>query len=192
MRALQAVGLVGEVGVSNYSLARWRAAEQALGGRILSNQVRYNLADRTPEDELLPFAREHGRLVIAYSPLAQGLLAGTYGPGHRPANRVRSANPLFLPENLDRAGELLATLNEVAEANSATAAQAALAWVIHHPSVTAIPGASTVAQLESNAAAADIDLTADQYEALSAAASRFRPLTGPAAMARVARARLRR
>jgi aryl-alcohol dehydrogenase-like predicted oxidoreductase len=46
MRALQARGLVGEVGVSNYSLARWRAAEAALGSRVLSNQVRYNLVDR--------------------------------------------------------------------------------------------------------------------------------------------------
>jgi aryl-alcohol dehydrogenase-like predicted oxidoreductase len=192
MRALQTVGLVDEVGVSNYSLPRWRAAEQALGRRVLSNQVRYNLADRRPELDLLPFARDYGRIVIAYSPLAQGLLSGKYGPGNRPANRVRAANPLFMPENLDRAGELIATLNEVAMAHSATAAQVALAWVIHHPAVTAIPGASTVAQVESNAAAADIDLTGDEYEALSAAASRFRPITGPAALSRMARARLRR
>jgi aryl-alcohol dehydrogenase-like predicted oxidoreductase len=192
MRALQTVGLVDEVGVSNYSLPRWRAAEQALGRRVLSNQVRYNLADRRPERDLLPFASEYGRIVIAYSPLAQGLLSGRYGPGNRPANRIRAANPLFMPENLDRAGELIATLNEVARAHSATAAQAALAWVIHHPAVAAIPGASTVAQVESNAAAADIDLTSDEYEALSAAASRFRPITGPAAMGRMARARLRR
>ena len=48
MRALQRVGLVGEVGVSNYSLARWRAAEAALGSRVLSNQVRYSLVDRVP------------------------------------------------------------------------------------------------------------------------------------------------
>jgi aryl-alcohol dehydrogenase-like predicted oxidoreductase len=130
--------------------------------------------------------------VIAYSPLAQGLLSGKYGPGNRPANRVRAANPLFMPENLDRAGELIATLNEVAMAHSATAAQVALAWVIHHPAVAAIPGASTVAQVESNAAAAGIDLTSDEYEALSAAASRFRPITGPAALSRMARARLRR
>jgi aryl-alcohol dehydrogenase-like predicted oxidoreductase len=192
MRALQTVGLVDEVGVSNYSLARWRAAEQALGGRVLTNQVRYNLADRRPERDLLPFAAQQGRIVIAYSPLAQGLLSGAYGAGNRPANRLRAANPLFLPENLERAGEMITTLKEVAAAHSATAAQAALAWVIHHPSVTAIPGASNVAQLESNAAAADLDLTDDEYEALSAAASRFRPTTGPAALPKLARARLGR
>src|SRR5215469_1714358 len=87
MRALQRVGLVGEVGVSNYSLGRWRAAEDALGSRVLSNQVRYNLVDRSPERELVPYAMSNGRLVIAYSPLAQGLLSGRYQRDSRPANR---------------------------------------------------------------------------------------------------------
>src|SRR5208283_2857572 len=69
MNALQRVGLVGEVGVSNYPLERWQAAEDALGHRVLSNQVRYSLADRSPEDDLLPYAEARGRVLIAYSPL---------------------------------------------------------------------------------------------------------------------------
>jgi aryl-alcohol dehydrogenase-like predicted oxidoreductase len=189
MRALQRVGLVGEVGVSNYSLARWRAAEDALGTRVLSNQVRYNLVDRGPERELLPHAESAGRLVIAYSPLAQGLLSGRYQADSPPTNRVRAANPLFLPENLRRAGDLIAVLREVADAHSATPAQIALAWVIRHPAVVAIPGASSVQQMESNAAAADITLTEDQYQALESASARFRPVTGPAAVLRLARTR---
>ncbi len=189
MRALQRVGLVGEVGVSNYSLDRWRAAERALGQRVLSNQVQYSLAVRAPERDLLPFAETTGHLVIAYSPLAQGLLSGRYHRGHRPANRVRSANPLFLPENLERAGDLIATLREVADAHSATPAQIALAWAIHRPAVVAIPGASSLEQLESNVAAADIDLTDGEYQALSAASARFRPVTGLAAVPRLVRAR---
>ena len=192
MRALQRVGLVGEVGVSNYPLARWKAAEQALGTRVLSNQVRYSLADRAPEKDLLPFAAEAGRIVIAYSPLAQGLLSGRYDRSNRPANRVRASNPLFLPENLDRASELIAQLREVADAHQATAAQVALAWVIRHPAVTAIPGASTVEQLEGNVAAADIELSDDEYAALTAASDRFRPVTGRAAAPAIVRARLRR
>src|SRR5262244_4172878 len=76
MRALQRVGLVGEVGVSNYSLQRWRAAEDALGSRVLSNQVPYSMVARSPERDLLPYAAERGRIVLAYSPLAQGLLSG--------------------------------------------------------------------------------------------------------------------
>jgi len=192
MRALQRVGLVTEVGVSNYSLARWRLAEQALGSRVLSNQVRYSLADRAPERDLLPFAEAENHVVIAYSPLAQGLLSGRYDRDHRPTNRVRGANPLFLPENLERASGLLAILREVGKAHSATPAQVALAWVIRHPAVTAIPGASSVEQLESNVAAAEIDLTDDEYQALQAASDQFRPVTGAAALPRLARARLGR
>ena len=192
MRALQRVGLVGEVGVSNYSLQRWRAAEDALGSRVLSNQVPYSLVARSPERDLLPYAQERGRVVLAYSPLAQGLLSGRYDPSNRPANRVRTANPLFLPGNLARAAELIAVLREVAGAHSATPAQIALAWVIRHPAVAAIPGASSVEQLEHNAAAADIDLTDDQYQALAAAAARFQPITGAAAIPRLARARFGR
>ena len=192
MRALQQVGLVSEVGVSNYSLDRWRAAEHALGSRVLSNQVRYNLVDRSPEQYLLPFAESTGHIVIAYSPLAQGLLSGKYDRDHRPANRIRASSPLFLPENLDRAGDLIATLREVADAHAATQAQIALAWVIHHPAVVAIPGASSVGQLESNVAAADIDLTEQEYQALHAAAVRFRPVTGPAVLPHLLRSRIGR
>jgi len=192
MSALQRVGLVGEVGVSNYPLARWRAAEKALGGRVLSNQVRYSLADRGPEKDLLPFAAEAGRIVIAYSPLAQGLLSGRYDRANRPANRVRAGNPLFLPENLDRARELIGALREVADAHGAAPAQIALAWAIRHPAVTAIPGASSVEQLESNVAAAEIELSDSEYAALSAASERFRPVTGRAAVPAMIRARLHR
>jgi aryl-alcohol dehydrogenase-like predicted oxidoreductase len=192
MRALQRVGLVGEVGVSNYSPRRWRLAEEALGSRVLSNQVRYNLIDRSPERDLVPFAEAHGRVVIAYSPLAQGLLSGRYHRASRPANRVRAANPLFLPENLERASDLISTLREVASAHSVTPAQIALAWVIRSPAVVAIPGASSVEQLESNVVAADIDLTGDQCEVLLAASARFRPISGPAAVAQLARARFGR
>jgi len=189
MRALQRVGLVGEVGVSNYSLDRWRAAEQALGSRVLSNQVRYSLVDRSPERDLLPFAESAGRVVIAYSPLAQGLLSGRYHRDSRPANRVRAGNALFLPDNLDRAGDLIEALRLVGDAHSATPAQVALAWVIRHPAVVAIPGASSVGQLESNVAAASIDLTDDQYQALNEASARFRPVTGPAALPGLLRTR---
>jgi aryl-alcohol dehydrogenase-like predicted oxidoreductase len=192
MRALQRVGLVGEVGVSNYSLPRWRAAEEALGSPVLTNQVRYSLADRSPERDLLPYAESQGRAVIAYSPLAQGLLSGRYHGDSRPANRVRAANPLFLPENLERAGDLIAALRQVADAHSATPAQIALAWVIRHRCVVAIPGASSVGQLESNVAAAEIDLTDDEAQALHAASDRFRPIAGRAALPRLLRARLRR
>ena len=166
MRSLQETGLVDEVGVSDYSVERWQSAELALGTRILSNQVQYNLASRGPERTILPFAQEHGRVVIAFSPLAQGLLSGRYSESNLPADRVRATSPHFQPDSLRRATLLLNVLRDVAKAHSATPAQAALAWAIRHPAVAAIPGASSVEQLESNVAAAEIELTDDEDQAL--------------------------
>jgi aryl-alcohol dehydrogenase-like predicted oxidoreductase len=192
MRALQDVGLVGEVGVSNYSLRRWQFAEIALGRRVLSNQVRYSLVDRGPESDLLPYAERTGRIVMAYSPLAQGFLSGRYDAANPPAGAVRKANPYFLPENLERGAALIGTLREVADAHDATPSQIALAYLLHHPNVVAIPGASSVEQMERNAAAAEIDLTDDEYDALLTAARRFQPITGLAALPRLLRARTTR
>jgi aryl-alcohol dehydrogenase-like predicted oxidoreductase len=173
MRTLQAGGLVGQVGVSNYGLARWRAAEAALGGPVVSNQVRYSLLTRRPERDLLPYAAAAGRLVIAYSPLAQGVLAAKYTADTAPGG-ARAANLLFSAENLRRAGPLLAALREVAAAHQVTPAQVALAWVVRHPNVVAIPGAKSVAQVEANAAAADLILAPDELAHLTGAADRFR------------------
>lgn len=190
MAALQDVGLVGDVGVSNYTLDRWRRAETALGRRVLSNQVRYSLVARGPDDDLVPYAETRGRVVVAYSPLAQGLLSGRYDADHPPAGSVRTANPLFLPDNLRRAEPLVATLREIAAAHDATPAQVALAWTIRSPNVTAIPGASSVAQLEANAEAADLELTDDEVGALAQASAAFTPITGATAVRQMLRARI--
>ncbi|HEY8775000.1 MAG TPA: aldo/keto reductase, partial [Gaiellaceae bacterium] len=171
MRALQDVGLVGAVGVSNYSLERWRRAEAALGRPVLSNQVRYSLVDRRPERELIPYAEDVGRVVIAYSPLAQGFLSGRYNASTRPADLMRRRSKLFRPDTLERGAALFAVLRAVAAAHDATPAQVALAWTIRRPNVVAIPGASSVEQVESNAAAADLDLHDDEIRALSNAAT---------------------
>jgi aryl-alcohol dehydrogenase-like predicted oxidoreductase len=172
MRTLQAGGLVGQVGVSNYGLARWRAAESALGGPVVSNQVRFSLLARRPERELLPHAAAAGRLVIAYSPLAQGVLAAKYTADTAPGG-ARASNLLFSAENLRRAQPVLSALRELADAHRVTPAQVALAWVVHHPNVVAIPGAKSVAQVEANAAAADLALAPDELAHLTTAADRF-------------------
>jgi aryl-alcohol dehydrogenase-like predicted oxidoreductase len=192
MKALQQVGLIDQVGVSNYSLDRWRAAEAALGSPVLSNQVQYSLAHLAPEADLVPFAIRNQRLVIAFSPLAQGLLSGRYDESNRPTNGARAMNPLFLTENLSRAAGLISVLREVAAAHRATPAQVALAWVIRQPNVVAIPGAASVEQLEHNVAAVELELTTDQLGALSAAAHAFRPITGRQAVVPLIRARMAR
>jgi aryl-alcohol dehydrogenase-like predicted oxidoreductase len=174
MRALQDSALIDEVGVSGYDLERWRSAENALGGRVLTNQVEYNLVNRSPERGLLPFAESNGRAIIAFSPLAKGLLSGRYDGHNRPTD-FRTTDPRFDSGYLDLIGDLLATLREVADAHSATPAQIALAWVIHHPAVAAIPGAASVAQLEENVTAAEIQLAHDEYRALQAASAQYFP-----------------
>lgn len=176
--------------MSNYTLDRWHAAEAALGRRVLTNQVQYSLADTRPDRRMIGWAAETGRVVIAYSPLAQGLLTARYDADHPPSGAVRKGNPLFLPENLERAHELLGTLREVADAHDATPAQVALAWTLRHPNVVAIPGASSTRQAEQNAEAADLVLAEDEASALTEAARRFRPVTGAKAARRLLAQRL--
>jgi aryl-alcohol dehydrogenase-like predicted oxidoreductase len=190
MRRLQKAGVVDHVGVSNFSLSQWQGAEQSLGSPVLSNQVQYSLVARKPDRNLVPYAQENDRLVIAYSPLGMGLLSAKYDATNPPKGAARSNRALFLPENLERAQELISTLRDVAKAHDSTPAQVALAWVISHGNVVAIPGASKVSQLESNAAAADLDLTPDEIASLTHASDNFHPIQGPAAVPKIIRRRL--
>jgi aryl-alcohol dehydrogenase-like predicted oxidoreductase len=177
MRRLLEEDRIGAAGVSNYSLSRWRAADDALGRPVLSNQVQFSLATAGPLEDLVPFAERENRLVIAYSPLAQGLLGGKYGVDNRPRGGARATNPLFGTENLRRAEPLLAVLREVAVAHDAQPAQIALAWLVSLPRVVVIPGASGIEQMEFNAAAAGIDLAGDEQAALTAGARAFTPVS---------------
>ncbi|HEV7421660.1 MAG TPA: aldo/keto reductase [Mycobacterium sp.] len=176
IRSLLDDGSIGAAGVSNYSLARWQKADAALGRPVISNQVHFSLAHPDALEDLVPFAEREGRVVIAYSPLAQGLLGGKYGIDNRPGG-VRAMNSLFGTENLRRVEPLLQTLRDVATDVDAKPAQVALAWLISLPGVVAIPGASSVEQLEFNVAAADIELSADSRDALTDAARAFRPVS---------------
>ena len=163
-RRLIEEGLAGHVGVSNHGLRQWQECEAALGGPVLSNQVRFSLAHREPDRELVPWAQRSGRIVIAYSPLGQGLLSGKYqaaAPGN--FRRFRSD---FSAEGRARYGPLVAALRDIAVRHRATAAQIALAWLANKPNVVAIPGASSVEQVEENAAAADLSLGDDEVQRL--------------------------
>ncbi len=149
-------GLVGHVGVSNHALPAWQRAERALGGPVLTNQVLFSLAHRDPERELVPWAQKNGRVVIAYSPLGQGLLSGKYQKA--PPSNFRRMRKNFRPASRARLQPLITALHEIGDARHATPAQIALAWLVAKPNVVAIPGASSVRQLEENVAAADIEL----------------------------------
>ena len=189
MRDVYEGGLIRYVGVSNFGLRRWQHADGALGRPVLSNQVEYSLVARRAEAQLLPWAQANDRIIIAYSPLGQGFLSARWDGTTIPGG-VRSNNALFLPENIERGRALLDALRDIAHAHDATPSQVALAWLIRKPNVVAIPGASSVEQLEANAAAADLDLTDDDNERLTLAAEAFEPITGPAAIPGLVRARL--
>ncbi len=189
MRRLQDDGIIRHVGVSNFGVNRWKAAERALGRPVLSNQVRFNLLQRKHDDGNVPYAQGNDRIVIAYSPLAQGVLGGRYDAAHPPSGPTRLNNPLCLPENLARAGALIDALRRVAAAHDATPAQVALAWLIRKPNVVAIPGASSVDQLRHNIEAADLELSDAEADELTAESERFAPIGLPAAAAARLRAR---
>lgn len=160
MADLVAAGTIRTVGVSNFSAVRMRAAHAALATRglpLVSNQVRYSLLDRCIESNgVLDAARELGVTIIAWSPLAQGLLTGKF---HRDPDLVRSRpGPRkwlagFRHRGLERSRPLVEALEEIATAHAATPAQVALRWLVdsHGETVVAIPGATHVAQAQENA-----------------------------------------
>lgn len=148
MRAMEELWMEGKVkaiGVSNFGVKELEKARSALSHTdIASNQVKYNMVEREVEEGLLPYCRREGITLIAYSPLAQGLLTGKYGPENPPRDSARRFNPLFTEEGLKKAEPLIAALKRVAERRGKTPAQVALNWLIRTPGVVAIPGVKGV------------------------------------------------
>lgn len=169
MGELLDTGRVRQVGVSNFSLTQWKQAEAALGRPVISNQVEYHLLERRHGEYLLPHAGEQGRIIVAWSPLAQGLLGGKYGPDNLPYD-LRTYFGIFSPENIRRAPAVVDVLREVGQRYGATPAQVALAWLLKDPQVIVIPGARSVAQLEANAAAADLQLSQEDVQRIGTVA----------------------
>ncbi|HET9780741.1 MAG TPA: aldo/keto reductase [Candidatus Dormibacteraeota bacterium] len=163
-RQLMDSGLVTHAGVSNHDLRQWQACDQALGRPVLSNQVRFSLLHREPDRELVPWAQRNDRIVIAYSPLAQGAVSGRYRD--RAPGNFRRFNSDFSDAARKRREPLALALQEIAANHGATPAQISLAWLVNKPNVVAIPGASDEKQVEENAAAADIILSGDEISRL--------------------------
>jgi len=189
MAELVRAGKARAIGVSNFSasqMAKAGAALQAEGLPLASNQVRINLLERAIESNgVLDLARRHGVTLIAYSPLAQGILTGRYHDdpalvhalpwGRR--SRLSPSSRFLTPEGLRRCAPLVAELRAVGEAHGATPAQVALAWLVVHygDAVVAIPGASRQEQATAAAAAMDLRLTEAEMasiDAISAAVAR--------------------
>lgn len=134
-------GLVRNIGVSNFNLAQLKRAKRQVRHPIVANQVHFNLLDREQGEELLPYCREEGILLIAYQPLKRGVLAGT-GPDHH-------------------------LLDEMVEKYHKSHAQIALRWLLDQDGVVTIPKMTHPSHLEDNLGALGWHLDHDDWLALA-------------------------
>jgi aryl-alcohol dehydrogenase-like predicted oxidoreductase len=138
--------------------------------RFVALQIRYSLADRAAERDLLPMARALDLAVLPWSVLGAGVLTGKYNRDDNAQGRAKNWN---VPE---RSYRIAQELIEVAEANGCTPSQAAIAWMLaqrspHHAPVIPIVAARNLEQLADNLGALDVSLSAEQLARLDAASS---------------------
>ncbi|PSB05500.1 aldo/keto reductase, partial [filamentous cyanobacterium CCP2] len=136
---LKQQGKIRDYGVSNFDVADMEEGYAIAGSAIATNQVLYNLMRRGIEWDLLPWCRQRGIPIMAYSPVEQGRLL------HRKP------------------------LQTIAQQHGVTPAQVAIAWLLHQENVIAIPKASSLAHVEQNYAALNLQLTPEDLQALDAA-----------------------
>jgi len=168
-------GKIRYVGVCNYQA--WQIClalnvqERINASPLLTAQNPYSLLNRELEREMFPFARATGVGIMAYAPLAIGLLSGAYRPGAPPQDSTlwarKTSGGLAAALN-GRPGEVIRTVFAVAERIGASVAQVALQWVMTHPEISVvITGADTAEQLDDNVASVDLQLSADDTDALN-------------------------
>ena len=169
LNRLKEQGKILEYGVSNYNSTQM--AETSPFGKIVSDQVKYNLLERGIEKDALPYCRKHGVGVIAYSPMAMGLLTGKVDEARQfPATDIRSTMPLFAAASRRRVLAGLARVQPIADRHGATLAQLSVAWVLAQPGVTtALVGARNARQVIENVRAAEIKLSAEEKTEIAAA-----------------------
>src|ERR1700758_5126843 len=158
-------------GISSYSPERTREAAailKSLGTPLLIHQPSYSMLNRWIEGGLLDVLDEEGVGCIAFSPLAQGVLTGKYLGGVPAGSRASLNGSLSADQIAPATLTHVRALNEIARDRGQTLAQLALSWVLRDPRVTsALIGASSVAQLEENLAAADhTDFTDEELAAI--------------------------
>jgi myo-inositol catabolism protein IolS len=163
LNELKSQGKIRAIGVSNFSGKQLEEASKY--GPIDSLQPPYSLFWRYVETDAMPYCIEKQISIIAYSPLAQGLLTGKFAPGHTfDPDDNRAKNKLFQGENFEHAHQALDKLRPIAESHNCTLAQLAIAWLISQPRSNAIVGARNAEQVIANAQAASVQLSAEELE----------------------------
>ncbi|MFW5798610.1 MAG: aldo/keto reductase [Planctomycetota bacterium] len=167
LEKLKDQGKIRAIGVSNCTVGQLEQYEAA--GQLDVDQEEYNMIDRKHEDDLLPWCREHGTSVLAYSAMALGLLTGkvtldrTFDEGD-----MRKGSPRFNQQNRQRVLDFCEVIRPVADAHNATIAQTVIAWTTAQPGVTvALCGARNPKQATENAAAGAIELTDTELKAIN-------------------------
>jgi aryl-alcohol dehydrogenase-like predicted oxidoreductase len=162
-------GKIQAIGVSNYSASQMREAHDFLKQQkipLAVNQVQYSLLARQIETNgVLQTARDLGITILAYSPLAQGLLTGKY-TALKPPNGARQLDPKFGSKGIAKIEPLIKALEELSQTYNHTPAQIALNWLIHRQ-VIPIPGAKNPQQAQENAEAVGWELDPADYAMLS-------------------------
>ena len=164
---LIAAGKIRYAGVSNFDSAQLGECLKTL--QVVTDQVGYNMFDRRREPELIPFCQRHGVGVMAYGPLAHGLLTGTFTAqtafdlkDWRAGGGIFGL-PLMKGDNLLRNIEVVDRLKEVAAASGRSVAELAVAWVLRHQVVTvALVGARRPGEVEQNVKAVGWKLEPDE------------------------------
>ena len=171
MAELVSAGLVRHLGISEAAPSTIRRAHAT--HPIAALQTEYSLFSRDPEREILPTTRELGIGFVAYSPLGRGLLTGTFRRFEDIAeDDWRRGVPRWQRENFDHNRAIVARLEEIASRHHITAAQLALAWVLHQGGdIVPIPGTRRVANVEANAAAAGVTLDDETWREIDSMAS---------------------
>lgn len=165
LNQLKEEGKIRAIGVSNFSGRQLEEASQY--GRIDSFQPPYSLFWRHVENDAMPYCVANDITILAYSPMAQGLLTGKFAKDHKfQKGDHRARNRLFIPENFQRVHQALDRLRPLAEENKISLGQLALAWIISHTGACAIAGARSADQAAQNAAASEVSLSDDDLARL--------------------------
>jgi aryl-alcohol dehydrogenase-like predicted oxidoreductase len=168
MAELVQQGKIGHIGLSEASPETLRRAQAV--HPITALQTEYSLWTRDVEAAILPTCRELGIGFVPYSPLGRGFLSGRFtSPDDLDSGDFRRHGPRFTGDNLDTNLKLAAKVAEIAQDKGVTPAQLALAWVLAQgEDVVPIPGTKRREYLEQNAAAVDVELTADDLARIDA------------------------
>ncbi len=140
--------------------------------RFIGLQIEYSLIERTVERELIPMAKAFNLGLVAWSPLAGGLLSGKYHSGKGAGGRYSTDMAKSFMRTGERTDKVVAALNKVSQQVGHSPAQVALAWLRYRDTpVIPIIGARSIAQLQDNLASLELKLTPDQVAALNEASA---------------------